>query len=204
MDTKYIIALAMLFLSFGLLAQTGTNDQLETIEIDGQVVKMMVIEGDTIIVADLEDVSIASPRKFESKEDYRYWLRMRYHAAKVYPYAVEAIKLFRELEEFSTDAKKKERKKHIKRLQKELKVKYEDPLRNLTRTQGKVLTKMVERELGVPTHELIKQLRGNIKATFWTRVGRLWGYNLREGYIPEDDPILESVLSTFDITHDLE
>lgn len=202
MNTKLLLTI-MLFpiLAFG---QSSIDEELETMEIDGQIVKMMVIDGDTVIVADLNDVSIASPRKFDSKEDYRHWLRMRYHAAKVYPYAVDAIRLFRELEEYSKDSKKRQRKKHIKRLQKELKEKYEDPLRNLTKTQGMVLTKMLERELEMPTHDLIKSVKGNVNATFWTRIGRVWGYNLREGYDPTKDPILESVLSTYDISHDLD
>ncbi len=201
MNTKLLFTIMLLpILTFG---QMSVDDELETMEIDGQIVKMMVIDGDTVIVADLNDVSIAAPRSFDSKEDYRHWLRMKYHAAKVYPYAVDAIRLFRELEEFSKDSKKRERKKHIKRLQKELKEKYEDPLRNLTKTQGMVLTKMLERELEMPTHDLIKMVKGNINATFWTRIGRVWGYNLREGYDPKKDPILESVLGTYDISHDL-
>jgi len=202
MSTKLLFTIILLpFLAF---SQTSIDDELETLVIDGQIVKMMVIDGDTVIVADLNDVAIAAPRKFDSNEDYRHWLRLRYHASKVYPYAVDAVRLFRELEDYSQDAKKRDRKKHIKRLRKELKVKYEDPLRNLTKTQGMVLTKMLERELEMPTHELIKSVRGNINATFWTQTAKLWGYNLKEGYNPETDPILESVLSTYDISHDLD
>ena len=97
---------------------------------------------------------------------------------KVYPYAVEAIDVFRKVEEFSKDARKRERKKYIKALQKELKNKYEDPLRNLTKTQGKILTEMIERELDISTYQLIRELKGGVKASFWSSVGRFWGYRL--------------------------
>jgi len=121
-------------------------------EIQGQVVKYMVVDGDTLIVADLEEAKVAIPRKFKDNDEYRHYLRMRYHATKVYPYAVEAIKVFREVEYWSQDKKKRQRKKHIKRLQKDLKEKFEDPLKNLTRTQGRILVEMIEREIDTPVY----------------------------------------------------
>lgn len=182
------------------------NDEIieETMEIQGQIVKVMIVGGDTLIVADLEDVSVASPRKFKDKAEYRHYLRMRYHATKVYPYGVEAIKVFREVEYWSQNKNKRQRKKHIRRLQKELKKKFEDPLKNLTRTQGRILVEMIEREIETPIFYVIKDLKGPIKAAWWQNVGKLWGYNLKEGYDPEKDPILESILSTLKIEHEVE
>lgn len=182
------------------------NDEIieETMEIQGQIVKVMIVGGDTLIVADLEDVSVASPRKFKDKAEYRHYLRMRYHATKVYPYGVEAIKVFREVEYWSQNKNKRQRKKHIRRLQKELKKKFEDPLKNLTRTQGRILVEMIEREIETPVYYVIKDLKGPIKAAWWHNVGKLWGYNLKEGYDPEKDPILESILGTLKIEHEVE
>jgi len=143
-------------------------------EIQGQAVTMMIIEGDTLIIADLEEAQVASPRKFRSKEEYRHYLRMRYHATKVYPYAVEAIKVFREVEYWAQDKNKRQRKKHIKRLQKDLKKKFEDPLRNLTRTQGRILVEMIEREIETPIFYIIKDMRGPIRAYWWHKIGKMY------------------------------
>ncbi len=207
--TSILFILAVL-LSLPLFAQKdkkkGKEDQeaqIEEMTIDGQIVSILIQDGDTIIIADLDDVSYSSPRKFKDKEEQRYYLKMKYHAAKVYPYGVEAIKVFREVEEWSEDKKKRERKKHIKRLQKDLKEKFEDPLKNLTKTQGRILVEMVERETGATTFHIIKSLKGGAKATWWHNIGKLWGYNLKEGYIPENDPILETILSNFDVSHDV-
>ncbi len=180
-----------------LMATAYGQDEEIDVEIDGQIVKMMIFGEDTLLVADLDDVEVESPRSFKNNEDYRYWRKCRYHARKVYPYAVEAIEVFRKVEAFSKDSKRRERKKYIKSLQKELKAKYEDPLKNLTKTQGKILTEMIERELDISTFDLIRELKGGVKASFWSGVGRFWGYRLKEKYNPEDDPILESVLQTF-------
>lgn len=175
----------------------------ERMEIQGQIVRVMIIGEDTLIVADLEEAAVSSPRKFKNNDEYRHYLRMRYHATKVYPYAVEAIKVFREVEYWSQGKKKRQRKKHIKRLQKDLKENFQDPLKNLTRTQGRILVEMIEREIETPVFYVIKELKGPIKATWWQTVGRAWGYDLKEGYDPEKDPILEGILATLKIQHEV-
>lgn len=188
----------MLAATFQLAAQgTGTKKT-----IDGQTVTTMVTDaGDTILVAELEDVSVTSMRKFKSSKERRHYLRMKYHANVVYPYAVEAIRLFRELEATTSDLKKRHRKKHIKRLQNELEQQFKEPLKKLTRTQGHILIKMVERELEMPMYELVKDLRGGLTATYWSTFSKMYDIDLKQGYNPEDDPILETIISGMNISH---
>ena len=47
-----------------------TPDSIFNMRLDGHVVSAMIVEGDTIIVADLQDVNISSPRSFANREDY--------------------------------------------------------------------------------------------------------------------------------------
>lgn len=212
---KSVFLLALMILSFAAFSQKADDDKTETeettkektkesfkTEIDGQVVTVMISDaGDTIVMAELEDVSVTSMRKFKSSKERRHYLRMRYHANQVYPYAVEAIRLFRELETTTNDMKKRNRKKHIKRLQKELEDNFKDPLKKLTRTQGRILIKMIERELDVPMYELVKDLRGGFSATYWSTFSKMYDIDIKQGYNPEDDPILEAILSGMDISH---
>lgn len=199
---KLPIICSILFFSLSV-AYAQPDEKMEEVEIDGQIVKALIVEGDTILIADLKDVDIVSQQNFkDNKERYRF-NQMQFYAKKVYPYAVEAIKLFREVEKMTVDMNKRESKKYIKTLQKDYKENFEKPLKDLNRSQGKILLKMIEREIGVPTYTLIKELRGGGKAFYWNSVGKLYGYQLKEGYDPEDDPMLEAVLSGFDIKHDL-
>lgn len=207
---KSVFLLALMILSFCSFAQKAddkeaTKDKvIETFktEIDGEVVTAMISEaGDTIIVAELEDVSVTSMRKFKSSKERRHYLRMRYHANQVYPYAVEAIRVFRELESTTADMKKRNRKKHIKRLQKELEQNFKNPLKKLTRTQGRILIKMIERELDVPMYNLVKELKGGFSAVYWNTFGKLYDIDIKKGYNSEDDEILEAILSGMDISH---
>ena len=178
-----------------------TNNSFKT-EIDGQVVTVMISEsGDTIVVAELDNVSVTSMRNFKSTKDRRHYLRMRYHANQVYPYAVEAIRIFREIEATTSEMNSRKRKKHIKKLQKELEDNFKEPLKKLTRTQGRILIKMIERELEIPMYDLVKDLRGGFSATYWNTFSKIYDIDLKEGYDPEQDPILEMILSDMDVSH---
>ncbi len=190
--------LVFLFALQGLGAQ---NPRLVgEVDIDGHVLQQLVTaEGDTLLVAKLDDISITSPRSFANREEYLLYMRYRFYATKVYPYAREAIRIFKEVERATREMKKKKRKKYIKKLQKDLKKEFEDPLKNLTKTQGMILVKMIERELDRPLYDLIKDLRGGMSASYWNTFSKFYGYDLKEGYIEGKDPMLDAVLQDFEL-----
>src|SRR5210317_1556488 len=93
-----ILILLLLFGGVSLFSQAPPKKKKK---IDGQVVRTVIDECDTLLLADLENVTVTSFRKFDSDEDYKKYLRYRRYAAKVYPFAVESIKLYKELQEES-------------------------------------------------------------------------------------------------------
>lgn len=159
--------------------------------------------GDTLIVAELSDVSISSPEAFDNKEDYKLYRRYRRYAKAVYPYAVDAIRIFRETEYMTQNMGKKERKRYVRRLQKELKENFEEPLKKMSKTKGKVLYRMIEKELDTPIYYLIKDLRGGLTARYWATMAGFYGHKLKQGYKVGDDEILDMVLDDFDISYEL-
>lgn len=180
----------------------GQTDPPKQRRIDGQIVKAQIDDCDTLIIADLENVTVTSFRRFNSDEDYKKYLRYRRYAAKVYPYAVESIKLYRELEEDSKTWNKRKKRRTARKMNKDLSNEFKDPLKDLTRTQGYILMKMIERELDIPFYYLIKDLRGGVNATKWATLGAMYGYKLQTGYIEGEDPILDAVLQDFNISHE--
>ncbi|HMO38821.1 MAG TPA: DUF4294 domain-containing protein [Saprospiraceae bacterium] len=184
------------------IATWATAQQETRVSVAGKIYPAIIDEcGDTLIVANLQNISVSSPRAFDSEEEWKKYQRYRRAAAVVYPYATEAIKVFRELEAETEDLRRGKRKKYARHLQKDLKDKFEDPLRKLTRTQGFVLTKMIERELGTPTYDLIKDLRGGVTATYWGTLSKFYGYKLKDGYTLGEDRILDMVLDDFNISY---
>lgn len=197
MKARYLFFLFAIS-ALGLSAQTNTTGYTRV----GERYFPYAIDecGDTLILASLDDVTVSTPRSFNSDEEYRRFRRYRRYALKVYPYAVQAIRIFRELEQETEDMKKRERKKHIRHLKKDMQEQFSDPLKDLTKTQGMILIKMIEKELDTPMYYLIKDLRNGLTASYWGAVGKLYGHDLKEGYIEGQDPVLDAVLNDLDVS----
>ena len=188
----------LLFTCFGTCvhAQTGYT------KVDGKYYPYVVDDcGDTLIVAQLTDVSVSQPLAFDSEEEAKLYRRYKIYAQRAYPYAVDAVRIYRETEYMTQNMKKGERKRFNKRLQKELEEKFEQPLKKMSKTQGKVLMAMIERELRVPTYDLIKELRGGITARYWSTLGVLYGHHLEQMYEEGEDRILDMVLRDYDVSY---
>lgn len=208
-----LILLIALFGAGNLLSQSDkilTKDTVEdfnTIDltIDGRFFSAMITEsGDTLILADLDDISITSFRGFEDDADYRKYMLFRRYSAKVFPYAKEAIRIFREYEYAQQFMSRRAKKKKLKQLNKELTAEFEEPLKRLTKLQGKIMMKMIEKELDTSMYALIKNFKGGLKAFYWNKFSMLFSYDLKEGYHRGTYPILDAVLDDFDIDHRIE
>jgi len=200
---NYFVLVVALLISAVAFAQPG-KERKEQITLDGEIVTALITENDTIIIADLEDVYVTSLSAFTDKEEYRRYLKYRRYAAKVYNYAVDAVRIFEETDYVTKNMKENKRKKHIRRLNREYKSQFKDQLKNLTKTQGFLLIKMIEKELDVPMYDLIKDLRGGFTASYWHELGKFNGYDLKEGYKFGKDKILDSVLKDFDVSYEID
>jgi len=187
------------FTSSRLLGQSTTYDTT-IVHQDGRVMRIRISGTDTIFVATIPEVVVKAPRVFSNDEEYRQYMRYRRYATQVLPYAIESIKLYRKYEQETADMKKGQARKYAKDLQKDVKDDFTDPLKDLTRTQGKILVKMIERYLNTPMYDVLKDVRGGFTATKWQTVGKLYGYDLKEGYTPGEDKILDMILNDFEIT----
>ena len=189
-------------LTIGLMFMVGIVSAQEIAAVDDfDVTGQFVTEdGDTVLIADLDGVSITSKQKFKDKREE--WLYKKYYryCNVVYPIAQDAIDIFEETQYVTATYNKRQRRKHIRRLQRELKEKFEDRLRNLTKLQGKILVKMIEKELDTPMHYLIKDLRGGMTATYWTTFAGFYGYKLKKGYTPGEDPLLDMVMRDYELS----
>jgi hypothetical protein len=201
---KKLFFIPLLCLIGMVSVEAQQKDRLKPVEIDGQILTQLITpEGDTILLATLDDVTLTSPRSFESREDYLKYMKYRRYAVVVFPYAREAIRIFRETERATQELNKRKSKRYIRQLQKELKEEFEDKLKQLTRTQGYILVKMIEKELDTPMYDLVKDLRNGLTASYWNTFSSFYGYSLKDGYIEGEDPILDTVLQDFDISYDL-
>jgi len=190
--------------SFAQDDKKDNEEEMERVKIDGQWMYALVTDGDTLYISDLDGTSVTMPRSFKNNDEKRRYYKLKRSAQKVYPYATKAINLYKETKVETEGMKKRKRKKYTKKMQKELKEEFEKPLKKLTKTQGKVLIAMIERELDVSFFNVIKELRSGFTARYWNILGKMYGYKLKKKYNPEADPIMEAVLSDFKIDLDKE
>ena len=158
--------------------------------------------GDTIILANMAEIDISTVPKpvFESRREERRYTRLVFNVKKVYPYAKMARTKLEEMNEhFKTLTSEKQKKEYTKQVEKEIRDQFEDQLKDLTRTQGFLLIKLIDRETGRVSYELVKELRGDFSAFFWQALARLFGLNLKTPYDPngEDKPI-EDIIKAID------
>ncbi len=194
---KILFSLAIAALPVLFFAQNTTAPK-DTTQPRGAWALMEVVDGDTIFNMSLVQVRVTERRAFKDLQEQRqFWLYKR-AAQKVYPYAVQAVDLYNEIQEETQDMNKRKRKKYAKKQGKELKEDFKDQLKQLSKTQGKVLIKMIERQTGKPFYEIISESRGSMTAMYWHNLGKIWGYDLKEGYLEGNDPLLDEILIDYD------
>ncbi len=157
-----------------------------------------VVNGDSTFLMTLPVVRITARRTFKDEAERRQYYLYTRAARKVYPYALQAVRLYKELQAETQDMNKRQRRRYYRREKRDLEKDYEEQLKSLTRTEGKVLIKMIERELNKPFFDLVKETRGSLAATYWHNLGKLWGYDLKTPYVPGADTLLDEVLLDYD------
>jgi hypothetical protein len=89
----------------------------------------------------------------------------------------------------------KGRKKFLRQFEKDIFGEYEDDVRDMTITQGRLLIKLIDRETLNTSYDLIRQYRGTFSAAFWQSIARIFGTNLKAEYDPYgEDAIMEIIL----------
>lgn len=163
--------------------------------IDGKIYEALIIGDDTIPLVSLPPVNAVAKRTFPSKKAEKKYERLVYHVKKALPYAQLAGKRMKEVEDELSKLSPKDRKKRLKELEKEIKRDYEGDLKKLTFTQGRILIKLLDRETGMVSYDIVKEFRGGFTAWFFQGIAKMFSYDLREEYDPEkDDRLIESIV----------
>ena len=185
---KKVIFIALILFLITLVSEAQNEDKL--------VLYARIIDGDTVPVIPLKQVTIVSMKIVKNKRQARRYTKLVRNVKKVYPYAKLAGIKLREYEKLLLAAETdKERKQLMKQAEEELKEEYEDDLRKLTFSQGRILIKLVDRETGNSSYELVQELRGKFVAFFWQTFARIFGYDLKARYDPEgEDKDIENIV----------
>lgn len=188
---KKIIAITTFLFLFGIAFSQVTSDK---------IVAATVLDGDTIPYLSLREVTIVSWRPFRSAAEEQAHRRLVNNIRFVYPYAKVASAKMRHYDNLSAAAKnRRERNKISKRAEEEIKAQFENDIRNMTQSQGILLIKLIDRENGKSSYEIISATRGKFRAIFWQSFSYFWGINLKEQYDPSgNDKDIETIVNLID------
>lgn len=165
----------------------GKNDTIKTYltNIDGELVPMIVTP----------EVSIVDVRIFKSKAEHDTYNRLRYNIYKVLPYAKFAAERYQKLQRnLATTGDKKRQKLMVDTCENEIKDLFKREIENLTISQGEVLIKLIDRQTGTTSYQMVKELKGGLKAFMFQSVARFFGHNLKERYDPNEERDIEAIL----------
>ncbi|GAA3790083.1 DUF4294 domain-containing protein [Corallibacter vietnamensis] len=167
---------------------------------DSTEVAYIIIEGDSIphTAIDLDEVLVLHRLKFDSREERKRYLILRRKTIKVYPYAKLAAERLESLNQrLDLMTSKRDRKRYTKIIQEYIEDEFSEQLKKLTRTEGQILVKLVHRQTGITTFDLIKELRSGWRAFWYNGTANLFDISLKEVFDPEnnkEDYLIEDIL----------
>ncbi len=161
------------------------------------VVAARIVDGDTLPFYTLPEVTVFTFRPYKSAKDEQNAKRLINNVKKAYPYAKLAAAKMKYYDQLAQAASSdRERSKINKRAEDDLKAQFEADIKSMTRSQGKLLIKLIDRETGKSSYEIIKLSRGTFRAIFWNSMSSVFGLSLKERYEKDgDDATIEMIVN---------
>ena len=187
----------ILIVGFLVIGSSSIKAQEPITTINGIVVKACIDKGDTIPLIELRTLYVYPPYRFKNRREQMRYDKLVRDVKKTLPIAKMINKTIIETYEYlETIPDKKERNKHIKRVEKGLKEQYTPMMKKLTFSQGKLLIRLVDRECNQSSYELVKAFMGPFKAGFYQTFAALFGASLKKEYDPEkEDKMTERAIT---------
>lgn len=151
------------------------------------------IYNDTIVLPEL----VIETRKM-SEEDKKQFLLLQKRVYVTYPYAMIAasrlVSLNKGMEKFTN---KKDKKRYFKIVEDYLSNEFEARLKKLSKKQGQILVKLIDRQTGATTYDLIRNLKSGFKAFVSNTTAHMFNIDLKMEYKPfevNEDYLIETIL----------
>ncbi len=195
--------LLRLIVFFFLCSQAGISqedDEYRYIRTDSTEYIYMIIDGDTIArqFIDLDEVVLLSKLKFASAEERRNYLILRRRTRKVYPYAkLASERLYTMNRRLEAIESKSLKRTYTKRIQKYVEEEFTDELKKLSKSEGRILIKLIHRQTGETVFDLVKDLRTGWRAFWYNTTASMFDISLKSEYLPrevKEDFLIEDIL----------
>lgn len=153
--------------------------------------------GDTLCMIVFNPIYVFPQEKFKNKKAEQFYWRTVRDVKRTLPYAkliyATLLETYEYIETFPTQ---KEREDYLKQMEKAIFKQYKPIMKNFTRSQGKMLIKLIKRETNQSSYEIVKAFLGSFRAGFWNTFGKLFGVSMKTDYNPEknkNDAMIERI-----------
>lgn len=165
-------------------------------EVDAYQETWLMYQGDSAALVPLRPVHVFAPMKFKNEKERQAYSKLVRDVRIAYPYArIIAYSIIETYEYMQTLSTEKEKQKYLEDVQKYLMAEYKPKMKKMTKNQGKILIKLVDRECNTPSYNIVKALLGSFKATFYNAFASLFGNSLKAEYDPHGkDAAIESIV----------
>ena len=173
---------------FGFYLTTFSQDKI-------LVSPYITVDGEKILTSKIPQFDVID---FRSNEERKSFFKLKRRVLKVYPFAIETKQKVDSLNyELNKIGKKRKQRKHIKAVTKLVKKQYTKALKNLTMKEGRILIKLIYRETGISTYDLLKEYRGWWNTTMWQTFARMYDLNLKTSFDPinvREDMFIDKII----------
>lgn len=173
---------------FGFYLTTFSQDKI-------LVSPYITVDGEKILTYKIPQFDVID---FRSNEERKSFFKLKRRVLKVYPFAIETKQKVDSLNyELNKIGKKRKQRKHIKAVTKLVKKQYTKALKNLTMKEGRILIKLIYRETGISTYDLLKEYRGWWNTTMWQTFARMYDLNLKTLFDPinvREDMFIDKII----------
>ena len=166
-----------------------------------EVLRYIVDGKDTVFVDEIRASKVSSRVPRQKGREWRKYYRLVHNFSKAYPYALVAKKLVVEADSIIAADRLKgaKREKYITQVQTELFEVFEGQMRKLTVSQGALIMKLVDREVGKSSYNIIKGYKSGVTAAFWQGIAKIFGSDLKKPYDPDgEDKAVEELVQIWE------
>lgn len=141
--------------------------------------------GDTIAIITLPEFVKFAPPVFKNAAEQRRYDRLVRNVKIAYPYAkLAGIRLIEYEDKLALVSTEWEKKELMRKAEDQIREEFEDDLKQLTFSQGWILLKLIDRETGNTSYDLVSEFRGKFRAFFWQSFARIFSFDLKVKYDP--------------------
>lgn len=156
-----------------------------------------VVDGDTIPIFLFDEVYLKTLPTEEEQKRYKKLVR---DVKIALPYAkLAAFRLQMMEDNLSMMKSSRAKKKYINQCEKAIKEEFMNDLKNLTISQGKLLLKLIHRETGKTTYEILSKYQGKLEPLFWNSMAAMYGASTKDSYDVILDYQIEEIIKKLEI-----